>query len=110
VHESGQRIRRRKLRRRPGGGRLKRLDDLNVALDEFGAKLSELVIVEIVLDGERLERACFDQAALLGFVEERTYRYLKNVAQFSSLPLLRPRRRSGWGRRRQVDSPAARTR
>jgi hypothetical protein len=84
VHEQGQRISRRELR--IGRARLERLDDLDVALGEFGAKIDKLVAVEIVLERERLERALFDRAALFGLVEKGANREFKNVAQLSSLP------------------------
>jgi hypothetical protein len=84
VHEQGQRISRRELR--IGRARLERLDDLDVALGELGAKIDKLVAVEIVLERERLERALFDRAALFGLVEKGANREFKNVAQLSSLP------------------------
>jgi hypothetical protein len=44
--------------------------NLDVARLELRAQLGELVLLELVLERERLECALVDRAALLGLVEE----------------------------------------
>jgi hypothetical protein len=64
-------------------------DDLDVARLELSAQRRELLVLEVVLDRERLECALLDRAALLSLFEQGLERYFGDRAQFSSLPLLR---------------------
>jgi hypothetical protein len=60
--------------------------DLDVAGLELGADLGELLLVEVMLESERLEGTLLDRAALLRLVEELRDNKFKSVAQFVSLP------------------------
>ncbi|MGH3035294.1 MAG: hypothetical protein ACRDON_12185 [Gaiellaceae bacterium] len=61
-------------------------DELDLAGLQVCAEAGDLLVIEIVLDGESLQRALLDGSALLRLVEERLERYFKNGRQFSSLP------------------------
>jgi hypothetical protein len=66
-----------------------RRDDLDVALLELGTQSRELLVVELVLVGERIQRLLVDCPAVLGLLEELEDRYVKVYGgQFCSLPLL----------------------
>ena len=45
-------------------------DDVDLASFELGPQRGELLLVEVVLGDERLERALLDRAPLLGVAEE----------------------------------------
>jgi hypothetical protein len=88
VHEQGQRVCR-------AGGRPGLVDDLldgsrgedlDLARIKLSAKRPEVVLLEVVLDRERLDRGLVDLSALLGFIEERLKRCFKQGAQFGSTP------------------------
>ncbi len=68
--------------------------DFDLARLELGAGRGEVVLVEVVLERERLESALVDAAALLGFVEERLNRCFQNRQWVTSFRLERRRRRS----------------
>src|SRR5829696_2138053 len=73
VHEHRQRVRRHELsRRRVDRLRLRsrRALDLDLARLELGADRGDLLVVEIVLERQRLERLLGDRAALLGVLDE----------------------------------------
>jgi hypothetical protein len=76
---------------------------LNVDLDsprvQLGAKLDELVLVEIVLQRERLELLLSRRTPLLRLLEEGTERCFENAGQLSSLLSIRwlPPRAPGCG-------------
>ena len=93
VHEQGQRV--GGAGGRPslvddllGGGRS---EDLDLARVELGAKRGDLLLVEVVLDRERLDGGLVDLSTLLGFVEKRLKRCFKQGAQFGSTPYARRR-------------------
>jgi hypothetical protein len=46
--------------------------EVDLARLELGAERRDLVLVEVVLEGERLEGLLLDRAALLGLVEKLT--------------------------------------
>jgi hypothetical protein len=81
-------------------------DDLDVARFEVRAQRGELVVVEIVLDGKRLERALLDRPPLLGLLERGADRCFKrDGAQNSSLPFCRdPIRRGALAGPRQAST------
>jgi hypothetical protein len=62
-------------------------EDLDVPALELGAKRPEVVLLEVVLDGERLQGALVDVAALLGVFEERVERCFEHGDQCCSTPL-----------------------
>ncbi len=70
------------------GGRRKTLwnaspiDERHVASLELSAKRSEVVVLEVVLDRERLESALVDLSIRLDLLEKRVKRCFKNGAQF----------------------------
>jgi len=65
-------------------------DEVHGACVELGAQRSELLVVELVVDCERLEGGLVDRAALLGVVEEGLDRGRKSrSAQLRSLLLVR---------------------
>jgi hypothetical protein len=69
VHEQGQRV----AGDEPGIGvevEGQRGLDLDLARLELGPDLGELVLVQLVLEGERLDRGLVDRAALLGVLDE----------------------------------------
>jgi hypothetical protein len=61
------------------------LDDLDSACLELSTQRAELVLVEVVLGDERLERELVEKADLLGVVEEGPGINFQQIAQFSSL-------------------------
>jgi hypothetical protein len=68
-------------------GRGDRREDLDLARLELGAKGCELVLFELVLEGERLEGALLDRALLLRLLEDGLDRcFVFDRAQFCSLP------------------------
>jgi len=68
-------------------GRGDRREDLDLARLELGAQGRELVVFELVLDGERLEGALLDRALLLRLLEDGLDRCFEfDGAQFRSLP------------------------
>ena len=68
-------------------GRGDRREDLDLARLELGAQGGELVVLELVLEGERLEGRLLDLAVLLGLFESGLDRCFEfDRAQFSSLP------------------------
>jgi hypothetical protein len=65
-------------------------DEVNRARVELGAQRGQLLVVELVLDCECLQRGLVDRAALLGVVEEGLDRGRKSrSAQLRSLLLVR---------------------
>jgi hypothetical protein len=65
-------------------------DEIDGARVKLGAQRGQLVVVELVLDCERLQRGLVDRAALLGVVEEGLDRGRKSrSAQLRSLLLVR---------------------
>ncbi|TML52068.1 MAG: hypothetical protein E6G15_11575 [Actinobacteria bacterium] len=66
-----------------------RREDLDLARLELGAQGRELVVFELVLDGERLEGALLDRALLLRLFEDGLDRcFIFDRGQFCSLPSL----------------------
>ena len=64
-----------------------RHEDLDLARLELGAQGGELVVLELVLESERLEGRLLDLAMLLGLFENGLDRCFEfDRAQFSSLP------------------------
>jgi hypothetical protein len=88
VHEERERVGRRgrlrgRLRGRRGDGLVRRrLDDLDLPGLELGAQLGEILLVEVVLERERLQGGLVDRLVLLGLFEERRDRKFKRGAQF----------------------------
>jgi len=65
-------------------------DEIDPARVELGAQRGEVVVLELVLDGECLQGGFVDDAALLGVVEEGLDRGRKSrSAQLRSLLLVR---------------------
>ena len=65
-------------------------DEIDGARVKFGAQRGQLVVVQLVVDCERLQRGLVDRAALLGIVEEGLDRGRKSrSAQLRSLLLVR---------------------
>jgi hypothetical protein len=60
--------------------------DLDVAGLELSAKRPEVILLEVVLERERLQGALLDLPSVLALVEERLKRCFKHGAQFFSLP------------------------
>jgi hypothetical protein len=89
VHEQGKRVGR--ADRLAGLQSLSRdgRDDLDLARLELRAQGRDLLVLEVVLERERLERALLDRAALLRVLEQGLERYFDDRAQFSSHPFLR---------------------
>ena len=70
-------------------GRGDRREDLDLARLELGAQGGELVLLELVLERERLEGRLLDLAVLLGLLENGLDRCFEfDGAQFSSLPFM----------------------
>jgi hypothetical protein len=68
-------------------GRGDRREDLDLARLELGTQGGELVLLELVLERERLEGRLLDLAVLLGLLENGLDRCFEfDRAQFSSLP------------------------
>jgi hypothetical protein len=65
------------------GGRLvrRRLDDLDLPGLELGTQLGEILLVEVVLERERLQGGLLDRRVLLCFLEERGDSKFKRGAQ-----------------------------
>jgi hypothetical protein len=60
-------------------------DDLDVARVELCAQRGDVLLLEVVLGRQRVQRVGVDRAALLGLFEESAERCIKNGAQLSSL-------------------------
>jgi hypothetical protein len=60
--------------------------DLDVSRLELGAESCELLVVELVLVRERLERLLLDCSAVLCLLQELEDGYVKVDGQFRSLP------------------------
>jgi hypothetical protein len=84
VHEERKRVGRHRRLCLGRGGRLvrRRLDDLDLPGLELGAQLGEILLVEVVLERERLQGGLVDRLVLLGLVEERRDSKFKRGAQF----------------------------
>src|SRR4026208_2379573 len=67
---------------RRGVLRGRRGDDLDLPGLELGADLGEFLLVEVVLERERLQGGLLDRRVLLGLLEERGDCKFKHVAQF----------------------------
>jgi hypothetical protein len=106
VHEERERVGRRGRLYGRRGDRLvrRRLDDLDLPGLELGAELGEILLVEVVLERERLQGGLVDRLVLLGLFEERRDSKFKRGAQFCSHPLLR-----GVGRTRGRSPPTSTT-
>src|SRR5439155_3110870 len=106
VHEQGQAVGR--AENLAASGRAlddARSDDLDVALLELGPQGRQLLVVEVVLVGERLERLLLDCAPILGLLQELEDRYVKvHGGQFCSLPL------DSWGGLLRFDPDSSRVR
>jgi hypothetical protein len=82
VHQQRQGVRRARDRLRLGlplalrAGSGDRRENLHVALLELRPQCGQLVVLELVLERERLEDALLDRPALLGLVEDSLNRYL----------------------------------
>src|SRR6266540_1822556 len=85
AHEQSQPVRRAGWLVRLGGLRARRREDVDLAALELRPQRGELVLFEVVLGRERLERALLDRAALLRVAEERLDWLFKNGRQRSSL-------------------------
>jgi len=68
--------------RRSGRNVRRRLDDLDLPGLELGAQLGEILLVEVVLERERLQGGLVDRLVLLGLFEERRDSKFKRGAQF----------------------------
>ena len=76
--------------RRGGRNVRRRLDDLDLPGLELGAQLDEILLVEVVLERERLQGGLVDRLVLLGLFEERRdSKFKRGGAQFCSHPSLR---------------------
>jgi hypothetical protein len=75
---------------------------------ELGAQSGELLVLEVVLDRECLERALLDRAALFGLGEESLNRLFENGAQDALLWVASCRRCSNRSMRLPV-APARST-
>jgi hypothetical protein len=62
----------------------RRNDDLDLTSLELGAELGKLLVVEIMLVGERLEGVLLDRSVVLGILEKLGDYKFKRGAQFSS--------------------------
>src|SRR5262249_32097201 len=60
-----------------------RVDELDAAGLELRAQREELLLVEVVLGHEGLQRMLVDDAELLGVLEKRPCIHLQQIAQFS---------------------------
>ena len=92
LHEERERVGRRgRVRVRRGGRNVRRrLDDLDLPGLELGAQLDEILLVEVVLERERLQGGLVDRLVLLGLFEERgDSKFKRGGAQFCSHPSLR---------------------
>ena len=70
-------------------GRGDRREDFDLARLELGTQCGELVLLELVLERERLEGRLLDLAVLLGLLENGLdWCFEFDRAQFSSLPFL----------------------
>jgi hypothetical protein len=88
VHEQRERV--RGDGRRSRGDRLlgscSRHDDLDLPGLELRTQFDEILLVEVVLERERLQGGLLDRRVLLCFLEERGDSKFKRGAQSSSLP------------------------
>ena len=84
MHEERERVGRRGRLRVRRGDRLvrRRLDDLDLPGLELRTQLDEILLVEVVLERERLQGGLFDRRVLLGLLEERGDCKFKHGAQF----------------------------
>ena len=84
MHEERERVGRRRRVRLDRGGRFVRrwLDDLDLPGLELGTQLDEILLVEVVLERERLQGGLVDRLVLLGLFEERRDSKFKRSAQF----------------------------
>jgi hypothetical protein len=84
VHEEREGVGRRGRLRVRRGDRLvrRRRDDLDLPGLELGAQLGEILLVEVVLERERLQCGLVDRLVLLGLFEERRDSKFKRGAQF----------------------------
>jgi hypothetical protein len=101
MHEQGQRVGRERylvhLDMRPDGRGYVHLAGL-----ELGAQSGELLVLEVVLGRERLERALLDRPTLIGLGEESLDRLFENCAQDALLSVASCRRRSNRSMRLPV--------
>jgi len=90
VHQQRQRVGRAGQRRPLGPRGLDRREQLDVASLELGVDGGKLLLVEVVLERERLEDALLEGAALLRFVQNGLdWCLMQGRAQFRSLPSVR---------------------
>ena len=66
-----------------------RSEDLDLEGVELSAKRCDGLLIEVVLDRERLDGGLVDLSTLLGFIQERLKRCFKQGAQFGSTPYVR---------------------
>jgi len=65
-------------------------DDFDALLLELRAELDQVLFLELVRDGERLQGRLLDGAEILGLVEKRLQIKFSKVRQLCSAPLLVP--------------------